>query len=120
MSYVSRKNKSVVLLLSLHHDAAICDDTGKPEIIEYYNKTESAVDTLDQMCARYTVQRAPRKWTMAMFYGAVNVALVNAFVVYAHNMRKQQRHMKLKRKEFLLSNCTTSGDTVCCTEIQVS
>ena len=40
---------------------------------------------------------------MAMFYGVVNVALVNAFVVYAHNMHKQQRHMKLKRKEFLLS-----------------
>ena len=38
-----------------------------------------------------------------MFYGVVNVALVNAFVVYAHSMRKQQRHMKLKRKEFLLN-----------------
>ena len=38
-----------------------------------------------------------------MFYGVVNVALVTAFVVYAHNMRKQQRHMKLNCKEFLLS-----------------
>ena len=38
-----------------------------------------------------------------MFYGVAKVALVNAFVLYAQNMRKQQRHMKLKRKEFLLS-----------------
>ena len=53
--------------------------------------------------SRYTVQRATRRWTMAMFYGVVNVAFVNAFVVYAHNMRKPQRHMKLKCKKFLLS-----------------
>ena len=38
-----------------------------------------------------------------MFSGVVNVALVNTFVVYPHTMRKQQRHMKLKRKEFLLN-----------------
>ena len=47
VSYAPRKNKSVIFLSSLHCDAAICDDTGKPEIIEYYNKTKSAVDTLD-------------------------------------------------------------------------
>ena len=33
----------------------------------------------------------------------VNLALVNAFVINAYNMRKQQPHMKLRRKEFLLS-----------------
>ena len=38
-----------------------------------------------------------------MFYGVVNVALVSAFVVCARNMRKQERYMKLKRKEFLPS-----------------
>ena len=103
MTYVPRKSKSVVFLSSLHHDAALCDDTGKPDIIEYYNETKGAVDALDQMCAQYTVERATRRWTMAMFYGVVNIASVNAFVVYAHNMRKQQRHMKLKQKEFLLS-----------------
>ena len=94
-----KKNKSVVLLSSLHHDAAICEDTRKPD----YNKTKGAVGTLDQMCARYTVQRATRRWTMAMFYEVVNVSFVNAFAVYAHNMCKQQRHMKPKRKEFLFS-----------------
>ena len=40
---------------------------------------------------------------MTMFYEMVNVALVNGFVSCVHNMRKQQTHMKLKRKEFLLS-----------------
>jgi len=55
VSYIPKKNKSVVLLSSLHHDSAICSDSGKPEIIEFYNKTKCVVDILDQMCARYKV-----------------------------------------------------------------
>ena len=102
VSYVPKKNKSVVLLSSLHHDSANCSDSGKPEIIEFYDKTKGAVDMLDQPCARYTVQRATRRWAMAMFYGMINIAAVNALVIYTHNMRKDQPEKKLKRKEFLL------------------
>jgi hypothetical protein len=61
VSYVPKKNKSVVLLSSLHHDSAICSDSGKPEIIAFYNKTKGAVDMLDKMYARYTVQRATHR-----------------------------------------------------------
>ena len=86
--YVPKRNKSVVLLSSLHHDSPICSDSGKPEIIEFYNKTKGAVDLLDQMCARCTVQQATRRWTMVMFYGMINIAAVNSLVIYAHNMRK--------------------------------
>jgi hypothetical protein len=46
VSYVAKKNKSAVLLSSLHHDSEICSDSGKPEIIEFYNKTKGAVDML--------------------------------------------------------------------------
>jgi len=101
VSYVP-KNKSVVLLSSLRHDSAICSDSGKPEIIEFYNKTKGAVDMLDQMCARYTVQQATCRWTMAMFYGMINIAAVIELVIYAHNMRKDQPEKKLNRKDFLL------------------
>jgi hypothetical protein len=55
-----------------------------------------AVDILDQMCARYTVQRETRRWTMAMFYGMINIALVT----YANNMRKDQPERKIKGKYF--------------------
>jgi hypothetical protein len=102
VSYVPKKNKSVVLLSSLHHDSAICSDSGKPEIIEFYNKIKCAVDVLNQMCARYTVQRATRRWTMTMFYGIINIAAVNALVIYAHNMRKVQPE-KIKRKDLFRS-----------------
>ena len=54
------------------------------------------------MCARYTVQRATRRWTMAMFYGMINIDAVNALVIYAHNLRRDQPEKKTKRKDFLL------------------
>jgi len=102
VSYVPKKNKSVVLLSSLHHDSAICSDSGKPEITEFYNKTKGAVDMLVQMCAMYTVQRATRRSTMTLFYGMINIAEVNALVIYAHKVHKDQPEKKIKRKDFLL------------------
>jgi hypothetical protein len=62
------------------------------------------------MCARYTVQRATRRWTMAMFYGIINIAAVNLLVIYAHNMRKDQPEKKF----------SWSGDNICNTTIKQS
>jgi len=76
--------------------------SGKPEIIEFYIKTKGAVDMPDQMCARYKVQRATHRWTMAIFYGMISIAAVNALVIYARNMRKDQPEKKIKRKNILL------------------
>jgi len=39
---------------------------------------------------------------MAMFYGMINIAAVNALVIYAQNTRKDQPEKKIKRKDFLL------------------
>jgi hypothetical protein len=39
---------------------------------------------------------------MAMFYDMINIAAVNALVIYANNMRKDQPDKKIKRKYFLL------------------
>jgi len=66
VSYVPKKNKSVAHLSSLHHDSAVCGDSGKPEIIEFCNKTKGAVDMLDQMCARYSEQLADGQWQCFM------------------------------------------------------
>jgi len=55
---------------------------------------------LDKMYARYTVQAATRRWTMEMFYGMINIAAVNALVIYANNMRKDQPEKKIKGNTF--------------------
>jgi hypothetical protein len=72
-----------ILLSSLHHESAIFSNSGNTKIIEFYNKTTVAIDTLDPTFARYsTVQRANRKWTMAMFYDMINIFL---FAIIGYN-----------------------------------
>jgi hypothetical protein len=68
VSYVPKKNKSVVLLSSLHHDSAICSDSGKPKTIEFYNKTKGAVDMLDhcEQGTQYSEQLADGQWQCFM------------------------------------------------------
>ena len=48
---VSYRQKKVVLLISTCHGTQqINEDSKKLEMIECYNATKGAVDTLDQMC----------------------------------------------------------------------
>jgi hypothetical protein len=58
----------------------------------------TAIDILNQMSAKYTVQQATRRWTTAMFYGMISIAAVNALVIYANNMGKDQPEKKIKIK----------------------
>jgi len=48
------------------------------------------------------VQRATGRWTVSVFHGMINIAAVNALVINAHNMRKDQPEKKTKTKDFLL------------------
>ena len=50
----SQKNRYDVLLSILHQVMEIADNTEKPEIIQFYNKTKPAVYTLDQVIRNYT------------------------------------------------------------------
>ncbi|CAK1580708.1 unnamed protein product [Parnassius mnemosyne] len=62
-SYVPKRNKSVVLLSSMHGTAEVEKNlTAKPSIIKYYNKTKSGVDTMDKMVTEYTTKRRTNRW----------------------------------------------------------
>ena len=88
---------------SFHHTVMIQQSAAIQESLKSLNFiTKGAVNMLDQMRARYTVQRATRRWIMAMFYDMINTAAVNALVIYAHNMRKDKPEKKIKTKDFSL------------------
>ena len=47
-SYVPKRSKAVVLLSSMHLDTEVSNNAQKkPEIIQYYNKKKTGVDTMD-------------------------------------------------------------------------
>lgn len=81
VSYKPKSDK-IVLLLSSHHNQPDVGENEKPEIINYYNKTKGGVDVLDSMCSRYSINRKTRRWPLCMFYGLLNIAVVNSFVLY--------------------------------------
>lgn len=87
LSYVPRKRKHVILLSTFHHDAAVDTTTEKslPEIIKFYNLTKGGVDVVDQMCASYNCSRNSRRWPMTLFYALLNIAGINAQVIYFAN-----------------------------------
>lgn len=72
----------------MHHDDTIDEDTGdqkKPEIVTFYNKSKIGVDVVDQMCAKYNTARNTKIWPMVLFFDLLNIAGINAFIIYKFN-----------------------------------
>lgn len=80
-SFVPKRNKSVLILSSMHHTPSIDPNTQKPEITMFYNGTKGGVDMLDQICAIYSTSRRTQRWPMAIFYRMLDVSAANAYVV---------------------------------------
>ncbi|XP_048842313.1 uncharacterized protein LOC125715113 isoform X1 [Brienomyrus brachyistius] len=95
--YSPKKKKTVCLMSSLHKDVAIGDDKKrKPNTITDYNHMKCGVDVLDQMARMYSVRSATRRWPVAVFYNMLDLAAVNAYVLY-----KACTGWKGKRRLFL-------------------
>lgn len=100
-SYVPKKNKSVVLLSSMHMTGEVeATQSAKPEKSKYYNKTKGGVDTMNKMLGEYTVKRRTLRWPLAFFYNMIDVAGLASYKMYReHNpqfKKKDQRRRFLK------------------------
>lgn len=101
VSYTPKKNKNVLLLSTMHQGCSVSKTSGKPEIIETYNQTKGAVDTLDQMCSIMSSSRKTKRWPLCLFFGMLNIACVNSYILY--NAHKTKRRQKLiSRKAYML------------------
>ena len=102
VKYNQKKNKSVVLLSSQHHQPEINENSGKPEIVHYYNQTKGGVDTLDQIIRYYSCKRATRRWPLAIFYNVLDTAAYNSFLLYLEkNPSFQVAFGNQSRREFI-------------------
>ncbi|CAH2000050.1 unnamed protein product [Acanthoscelides obtectus] len=97
LSFVPKSSKSVILISSMHHGESTDQETGKPEIIAYYNSTKGGVDSLDKKSVNYSPSRRTQRWPTAIFFMLVDVSTINAYVLcssYKHTP-------KLERADFL-------------------
>ena len=94
VSFTPKKNKSVVLLSTMHHDVSVDTETKKPEIVHFYNSTKGGVDTVDQLCG---VSSRTRRWPLCIFFQLLNIAGVNGLIL--HNMTRSEDKAQ-KRRQF--------------------
>lgn len=98
VSYNPKSNKIVLLLSSYHMNGKIDEATGKPEIVLFYNDTKGGTDSFDKKCHDFTTARKTRRWPMRYFYGMLDQANVNSFIIY--NLLESNE--KKYRKDYIL------------------
>jgi len=89
LSYQPTTTAVITLLSTFYDDVGMNPQTGKPEMFEFYESTIGAVDKLDKMCTEVSCSRKTVRWPLCVFYRLINLALVNAYVIYCHNTRER-------------------------------
>ena len=73
----------------------------KPETVEFYNKIKCGVNVANQMVRQYSVKAGTRRWPVAVFYTILDLAAINAFVLY-----KKRTRDKVSTRYFLFKLAT--------------
>ena len=98
VSYIPKKNKSVVVLSSSDpNDKVAEDEKKKPSIILEYNLSKCGVDKLDEITKSLSVIRGTRRWTVNIFYNMLDMACYNSYICY-----KMASNKRISRRAFLL------------------
>lgn len=103
VSYVSKRNKAVVMISSMHFDNAVsADESHKPLMIQDYNAHKCGVDTMDKMVTMNSTRRATNRWPVKFFYTILDVAGIAAYVIYRKQFDSVQMNRN-DRRRFLLT-----------------
>lgn len=100
LSFKPKPSKMVYMLSSCDEEASVNPDNKKPHMIEFYNSTKGGVDTFDQMCSVMSCSRKTNRWPMCVFYGMMNIACINSYILYCHNASVQGEKV-LPRRDFM-------------------
>ncbi|XP_029164703.1 uncharacterized protein LOC114935919 [Nylanderia fulva] len=87
-SHVPQKGKAIIVLSTAHHDAKFNPWTKKPMIIEQYEAAKNAIDVMERTCALYSVSKKTKRWPLTIFFLLLDVAGVNAQILYNASQTK--------------------------------
>ncbi|XP_024881294.1 uncharacterized protein LOC112460711 isoform X1 [Temnothorax curvispinosus] len=82
ISYCPKKNKVVLLLSSLHQNGKSDPVSGRPQIVEFYNRTKEGTNGFSQFCSLYSCSRGTQRWPMRFFMGMLDQAGVNSGILF--------------------------------------
>ncbi|CAI5677223.1 unnamed protein product [Oreochromis niloticus] len=93
-AYAAKRKKTVYILSSMHSVVQTDNTTKrKPNTVTLYNTTKCGVDVMDQMVREYTVCRGTRRWPVAVFNNMIDMAALNAHVLYQACTGTQERRV---------------------------
>ena len=72
------------------------DGKKKPESVLYYNGNKCGVDMLDAMCRMMSTKAGCRRWPLAVFFNILDLAAVNAWIIY-----KKRTGINISRRNFI-------------------
>ncbi|XP_019201084.1 uncharacterized protein LOC109194765 [Oreochromis niloticus] len=91
-AYAAKLKKTVYILSSMHSVVQTDNTTKrKPNTVTLYNTTKCGVDVMDLMVREYTVHRETRRWPVAVFFDMIDMAALNALVLYQACTGTQER-----------------------------
>jgi len=103
LSYVPKPKKNVLLLSTQHDQPDISQRADrKPEVILAYNEGKGGVDIVDKMIDTYRSKVSTLRWPMTVFYTIVDVAALNAFVVWLHKTPNWKASQGTRRRRIFL------------------
>ena len=97
--------KKVMILSTAHHNPSVIEKS-KTELQMFYNATKGGVDTFDQLCSLTNCIRKTRRWPMCLFFGMVNIAMVNAHILFSLRFPEKRGSRKAFLKTAALELCT--------------
>ena len=98
VNYQCKIKKSLFPLSTIHNSSSVDDSAkNKPDVILFYNKNKVGVDVVDQMVRKYSTHSASRRWPVAVWCNILNIAALNAWILYKKAIRKT-----ISRKNFIL------------------
>ncbi|KAM9461429.1 piggyBac transposable element-derived protein 4-like [Clarias gariepinus] len=81
--YAPKRRKTVCILSTMHNIVEIGDNRKrKPNTVTDYNTMKCGVDIMDRKVGQYTVRAGTRRWPVAVFYNLIDMAAMNAHVLY--------------------------------------
>ena len=102
VSYITHKNKNVILMSNFHHDSAIGQvPKDKPQVILDYNKYKCGVDILDMMLKGYRPFRTIRRWPCVVFFDLIAMATQASYVLYCIKFPDDKICKMKKRRDYL-------------------
>ena len=90
-------------------------DILKPLVVEEYNRHMGGVDTGDQLQSYYGFSHRTVKWWRRLFFHLIDLAIVNAYILYLMSPRSGKRltHAQVRielAKQLLMDTVTSRGD----------